>query len=150
MLRTQALEPIKSNALPMKTWTIACLAAFLLAAPTLPAAAQSPVPNSFNVTRPQRPPGTSGYRTYHGKIYLYPGTVVEASTKFLKVQAAGGGAVTSFVVDEQSKIPQNLKVGSRITVDYGPTLETATYRVLQVKPVADKKKFPQAKGPLQP
>ena len=117
---------------------------------SLPLCAQNtPVPNSFNVSRPKYPCGTTGYRRYPPKTYLYCGVVEEVRASSLKVQAPTGGATTVFVVDEKSKIPQNLKPGARVIVDYGPTLETSTYRVLEVKPLGEKK-FPKSKGPLGP
>jgi hypothetical protein len=128
----------------MKTRTIGLLVFATTALVSAPLAAQN-VPSNYSVSKPEG----GHYRNSHGKDYVYPGTVVETG-RSLKVQAPDGGPTTSFVIDQDSKVPDDLKVGARVAVDYGPTLDNKTYRVIDVKVLSAKKKFPKAKGPLEP
>ena|ERR1017187_7242774 len=129
----------------MKTRTVGLLVFASTAILSSPLSAQN-VPDNYSVSKPEG----GHYRASHGKEYVYPGTVVETGSRGLKVQAPDGGATTNFVIDQDSKVPADLKVGARVAVDYGPTLENKTYRVIEVKVLSAKKKFPKGKGPLEP
>ena len=121
----------------------------LLIALAAPLAAQTNpgVPDNFTVKKPVRPRGTGGYRGGASHQFLYPGTITEVGLRSVKVTSPDGKDTMNFVLEDGKHLPDNIKPGARVSVDYTATVEANQYKLVNISVLAASKKFPQAKGP---
>lgn len=121
----------------------------LLIALAAPLAAQTTpgVPDNYNVQRPVRPKGTRRYLGGHGHQYIYPGTITEVGLRNVKVTSPDGTQTMNFVLEDGKRLPDSVKPGARVSVDYTATVEANQYKLVNVSVLGPKKKFPAAKGP---
>ncbi|MBI3929689.1 MAG: hypothetical protein HY319_29385 [Armatimonadetes bacterium] len=127
------------------------LVMLLLLAPAFGQPPRRPVPKPTATQRPVNNPRPGrSYPQYAHGLFVFGGEVKAQNLNGFTVagmDAQGKARTMRFRLAEGGKFPEDVKLGSRVAVQYTTTLESALYEVVRCRKLPDGEDFPTPSFP---